>query len=106
VRRQLREGGIESVTLGSVPGIAHHVVPGQRFSRLVLRSTCLERALVEQRWRAARGERLDVVIGVKGTGPTFEAHAWVDGEPKSTRIGFAEIARHPASPDAEALESA
>jgi hypothetical protein len=43
-------------------------------------ATCLEGALVRQRWLAAHGDRRDVVIGlpVRDFGPT-PAHAWVDG---------------------------
>jgi hypothetical protein len=45
-----------------------------------LPSTCLERALVLQRWRAAQGDGCDVVIGVAGNHSDFRAHAWLDDE--------------------------
>lgn len=54
-----------------------------------LEPSCLERALVLQRWLRARGDARDVVIGV--TGPDgFRAHAWLEGEPAPE---FREIAR-------------
>ena len=52
-------------------------------------NTCLERALVLQRWLAAHGEPRVVVIGVTAA-QDFRAHAWLDGEPAP---GFHEIAR-------------
>jgi hypothetical protein len=55
-----------------------------------LEPSCLERALVLQRWLAARGDPREVVIGVTAPDAHFEAHAWLDGE--SPRE-FREIAR-------------
>jgi hypothetical protein len=54
-----------------------------------LEPSCLERALVLQRWLAAHGEPRVVVIGVTAA-QDFRAHAWLDGEPAP---GFHEIAR-------------
>ena len=57
-------------------------------------ASCLERALVVQRWEAAHGRRRDVVIGV--TAPAdFAAHAWLDGDP-SQAGPFTELVRLPA----------
>lgn len=42
-------------------------------------STCLERALVLQRWLADHGTDKDVVVGVTGR-DDFRAHAWLEGE--------------------------
>ena len=44
----------------------------------VARPTCLERALILQRWMASHGVRRAVVVGV-ATDRGFEAHAWVRG---------------------------
>ena len=64
--------------------------------RVVLRNrpnSCLERALVLQRWEAAQGYPRDVVIGV--TAPDdFKAHAWLDGDPSESGE-FAELLRAP-----------
>jgi hypothetical protein len=57
-------------------------------------ASCLERALVLQRWEASQGYPRDVVIGV--TSPDdFAAHAWLDGDPDEAGE-FAELLRLPA----------
>lgn len=58
-------------------------------------STCLIRALVLQAWDAAHGERRDVVIGVRSD-ETFEAHAWLHGEPLDLAEDYVELMRRPA----------
>ena len=42
-------------------------------------NTCLERALVLQRWLAEQGVERDVIVGVTGR-QDFRAHAWLEGE--------------------------
>ena len=42
-------------------------------------ATCLERALVLQRWEAGQGRPGEVVIGVHGAPRDLLAHAWLDG---------------------------
>lgn len=42
------------------------------------RHTCLEGAMVRQRWYAAHGVRRDVVIAVTAPEKGFKAHAWLD----------------------------
>jgi hypothetical protein len=56
--------------------------------------TCLERALVLQRWLAAHGSPYDVVIGVTAPADGFAAHAWLDGEDDAR--AYAELTRLPA----------
>jgi hypothetical protein len=80
VRRQLRGGTLDEVTVTAPPAL-----PGsaQRGVDAVLRrvpATCLERSLVLQRWLAAHGRSLDVVIGVRAPSTGFTAHAWLEGE--------------------------
>lgn len=58
-------------------------------------STCLERALVLQRWEEAHGSSRDVIIAVKGATVDFAAHAWLDGEPDGDVSPFAELMRLP-----------
>jgi hypothetical protein len=89
-RRELRARPVAAVRLPAPPGIP---AGGDRGVQAVLRRlepSCLERALVLQRWLAARGERRAVVIGVTATDPVFRAHAWLDGE---IAPGFEEIMR-------------
>jgi hypothetical protein len=59
-------------------------------------STCLERALVLQRWYAAHGNERDVIIAVRGSTDNFAAHAWVDGEPDVDVDSYEELLRLPA----------
>lgn len=64
----------------------------------VLRRTrwsCLERAVVRQRWLASQGSARDLVIGVSA-GPPFEAHAWLEGDPATDSAAYEELSRHPA----------
>ncbi|MDX6400423.1 MAG: hypothetical protein QOF27_1029 [Gaiellaceae bacterium] len=58
-------------------------------------STCLERALVLQRWHEAHGNVRDVVVAVKGPTLDFSAHAWLDGEPDGEVGAYAELLRLP-----------
>lgn len=60
----------------------------------LLRASCLESALVWQRWEAAGGRPRDVVVGVTRSGDRFLAHAWLDGT--DPRGEFVEIHRRPA----------
>jgi hypothetical protein len=79
-RRQLRSSGLEGLELPAPPEVP---ASARRGVRAVLRrrsATCLERALVLQRWRAAHGDPQDVVIGVKAPGAGFAAHAWLADE--------------------------
>jgi hypothetical protein len=57
------------------------------------RRTCLEAALVRQRWIAAHGGRHDVVIGVEAPGGGFAAHAWLDGEEDPLAARYIELTR-------------
>jgi hypothetical protein len=62
-------------------------------------STCLERALVLQRWEAAHGRPADVVIGVPGRGRDFVAHAWLDSMPDALAGSHHELMRIPVRAD-------
>jgi len=79
-RRQLRSTGLEDLSLPRLPPLPSSA---QRGVRAVLRRrehTCLERAVVLQRWRAAHGDAQDIIVGVAGTGDAFRAHAWLEDE--------------------------
>jgi hypothetical protein len=72
-------------------------VSAARAVRLVLsreEPTCLERALVLQRWLLAQGVARDVVVGTQGSRRgTFKAHAWLDGESLPSERAFVEMTR-------------
>lgn len=59
-------------------------------------STCLEKALVLQRWEAAHDAGADVVIGVVGPRDGFRAHAWLETMPEGQPAAFQELLRLPA----------
>ena len=93
-RRQLPTVGLERLELPPVPALP---AAAGRWLAVVLRATrrtCLERALVRQRWLAAQGARRDLVIGVNSSRP-FVAHAWLDGDPEAESAGYHELSRHP-----------
>jgi Transglutaminase-like superfamily len=48
------------------------------------RPTCLEAALVRQRWLIGQGVRRDVVIGVTAPSAAFRAHAWLEDPSEAT----------------------
>jgi hypothetical protein len=48
------------------------------------RATCLEAALVRQRWLRAHGVLSDVVVGVTAPSDGFRAHAWLEDPSGST----------------------
>jgi hypothetical protein len=93
-RRGLGRRTLATPTLPAPPPLPASSVRGVG---VVLRrrpASCLERALVLQRWEAAQGHPRDVVIGV--TSPDdFSAHAWLDGDPGESGE-FAELLRLPA----------
>jgi hypothetical protein len=97
VRRDLRKLGLEAahVTV-SPPALPPSAERGVLALLRRLPSTCLERALVLQRWHASRGRAREVVIGVKSPGESFEAHAWLDGAPDSEAASYEELMRLPA----------
>ena len=93
VHSDLRTKGLDYAPVPAPPTVPDHA---QRGVLAVLRrqpSTCLERALVLQRWHAAHGSDRDVIIAVKGPTVDFAAHAWLDGEPDGDVSRFAELMR-------------
>ena len=93
-RRQLRRTGYEALNLPGVPSLPDDSTRGVHAILRRLSPTCLERAVVLQRWRAAHGDPREVVVGVSGTQETFRAHAWLEDESPTAEIGaFREIVR-------------
>ena len=95
VRADLKTKGLDYAPAPAPPQVPDDA---RRGVLAVLRrqpSTCLERALVLQRWHAAHGHARDVIIAVKGPTVDFAAHAWLDGEPDGDVSRFAELMRLP-----------
>jgi Transglutaminase-like superfamily len=90
VRRQLDRLPVDRVRVRRPPSLPARAGRGVDAVLRRLEPSCLERALVLQRWLAARGDRRDVIIGVTAPGDGFRAHAWLEGENGSS---FTEIAR-------------
>jgi hypothetical protein len=57
--------------------------------------SCLEQALVMQRWLLAHGQPHDVVIGVARQDDTVMAHAWVEGGGDASEETYTELHRLP-----------
>jgi hypothetical protein len=94
VRSQLRAGAVRDVVVPSPPSLPEH---NSRAVRRVLRRvepSCLERALVLQRWLVLQGDARDVIVGTEGSlRESFHAHAWLDGEPRPPGSRFVELTR-------------
>ncbi|HWC25367.1 MAG TPA: lasso peptide biosynthesis B2 protein [Solirubrobacteraceae bacterium] len=92
-RRQLPRRTLDDVALPRPPRLPPHAVRGVRALLRRRPHSCLEGALVAQRWLAACGDRRDVVIGVTAPGEDFGAHAWLDGDPVANAGTFRELRR-------------
>jgi hypothetical protein len=94
-RKQLKVSGLDGLELPALPALPSRA--GRGVSAVLRRqpTTCLERALVLQRWRAAHGEPRDVVVGVRAPGRgVFGAHAWLEDEELDPGMsGFKELLR-------------
>lgn len=98
-RRALAGTPLADVDLPGPP-----VAPGDEPTvRRMLRrggATCLERALVLQRWRAGHGVRSELVVGVTAPAGGFRAHAWLvgDHDAEDHHATMTEILRRPTPP--------
>jgi hypothetical protein len=96
VRRDLARDGLQGARVPAPPQLP---AAARRGVFAVLRrrpNTCLERALVLQRWEAAHGAGADVVIGVRAPTDDFVAHAWLETMPDAPATDFRELMRLPA----------
>lgn len=91
-RRELASGQLSAVSLPSPPDLPVQAGRGVDQLLRLRRHTCLEAALVRQRWLSAHGVNLDVVIGVRPA-DDFAAHAWLAGEEDPVISEFQELAR-------------
>jgi hypothetical protein len=96
-RRDLKRHGLEGAHVAAPPRLP---AGAGRGVMAVLRrrpNSCLERALVLQRWEASHGAGADVIIGVPALGEEeFVAHAWLETMPDGQLDRFHEILRIPA----------
>ena len=92
-RRQLGAGRVTDFVLAPPPPLPAAARRGVEALLRRRRHTCLEAALVRQRWLAAHGMHRKVVIGVASPRDRFVAHAWVDGEEPAASQRFCELTR-------------
>jgi hypothetical protein len=97
-RRQLRDGHLKDLSVAPPRGLPPSADFGIHAVLRRLPSTCLERAVVLQRWRIAQGDPREIVIGVLRGEDDFQAHAWVDGESDRLASAYQELMRVPATP--------
>jgi hypothetical protein len=96
VRKGLARDGLDGAHVKPPPRLPASARRGVFAAMRRRESTCLERALVLQRWEAAHGAPSDVVIGVPGRGRDFVAHAWLESMPDAQAGAYHEIHRIPA----------
>jgi hypothetical protein len=95
-RRRLAAHGLDGARVAPPPQLPESARAGVLAVVRRRPSTCLERALVLQRWDADHGSGSDVIIGVKGPRDGFRAHAWLESMPDGPPGAFEEILRLPA----------
>ncbi|MGH2819941.1 MAG: lasso peptide biosynthesis B2 protein [Actinomycetota bacterium] len=95
-RRQLRAGTpVDELRLRALPDLPVEAAGGVRRVVRGLDGTCLERAVVLQRWHAAHGDPRALLIGVTTPSSGFRAHAWLEGE-EPGEAEFTTLARYEA----------
>jgi len=94
-RAKLARGELTAIEITAPDGVPATGGRGVKALLMLRRHSCLEGALVRQRWAASHGDRRAVVIGVRPPAAGFGAHAWLDGEPDGEISGMSEITRLP-----------
>jgi hypothetical protein len=94
-RRTLRTGGMTGARVSAPPALPRSAGRGVHAVLRRSSASCLERALVLQRWEAAHGAPAAVVIGVQGPTRGFRAHAWLEGRPDRFAGAYVELVRLP-----------
>jgi transglutaminase superfamily protein len=92
-RRALAAGRMSDIVLPTPPALPAGKVRGVEALLRRRRHSCLEGALVRQRWLAAHGEVHEIAIGVTSPASGFAAHAWVIGADDASGAGFHELTR-------------
>ncbi len=95
LRRHLRRGGLATARVAPPRTFSSGATRGVTGILRRRKATCLERALVLQRWYAVQGNPRNVIIGVKAPSEGFAAHAWLEGDPAETGAPFRELHRLP-----------
>lgn len=92
-RVALAQGEIRNIELPAPPALPASAVRGVAGLLRRREHTCIEGALVRQRWLAAHGEPRAIAIGVTAPSQGFTAHAWLVGEEDAQAPVFHELTR-------------
>lgn len=92
-RRALARGEVREIALPEPPPLPASAVRGVAGLLRRREHTCLEGALVRQRWLAAHGQPRAIAIGVTAPSQGFAAHAWLVGEDEPQTPMFHELTR-------------
>ena len=92
-RRSLVRGEVRDIALPAPPPLPASAGRGVEVLLRRRPHSCLERALVRQRWLAAHGEPRAIAIGVTAPSHGFRAHAWLVGEDDPLAQDFQELTR-------------
>ena len=92
-RLALARGEIRKIELPEPPCLPASAVRGVAGFLRRTEHTCLEGALVRQRWLAAHGDVRAIAIGVTAPSQGFAAHAWVVGDDDPQAPVFHELIR-------------
>jgi hypothetical protein len=92
-RRDLAAHGLDGARVAPPPRLPASARAGVLAVVRRRPSSCLERALVLQRWEGDHGAGGDVIIGVVGPSDGFRAHAWLETMPDGQPDAFHELLR-------------
>lgn len=92
-RQALARGEVRDIAVPAPPSLPVSAVRGVDAVLRREAPTCLERALVRQRWLAAHGDQRAIAIGVTAPSRGFAAHAWLVGDEDPVAPAFLELTR-------------
>jgi hypothetical protein len=93
IRRELERGELSRIDVPSPPNLPASACRGVDAVLRRRRHSCLERALVRQRWLVAQGQSREIAIGVTPPSQGFLAHAWLVGEEDPVARRYQELIR-------------
>ena len=93
VRRELVAGHFSDVRLRPPPRVPMTARRGVEALLRRRRHSCLEGAIVRQRWLDGHDVHRDIVIGISWPPEGFVAHAWLEGEEEPNVGQFSELTR-------------
>lgn len=93
VRGEL-SAGVARPVIAAPPSLVPEAGAGVQVLLRMAKATCLESAIVRQRWLASYGNYHDIVIGIPRSGfSRTPAHAWLDGIDSVQSSSYVELKR-------------